>query len=168
MPVFVRHKSGTVAIDVHFHFERAVCHWKTYFRFRSLQQNDRLLVRQKRCGSNKTFLLTTRWFICAPNVRRVKRDAARTQKKSASLKLVHSSRFEFDPHRHWRRKASMCQYIVAGMISPWFNLQANKNNNNNNNYNYNFVNCDRHTYCIYNALIYWRTEQFTQYRLFSK
>ncbi len=31
-------KSGTVAIDVYFHFERAVCHWETYFLFCSLQQ----------------------------------------------------------------------------------------------------------------------------------
>jgi hypothetical protein len=34
-------------------------------------------VRKKRCGPNK--------------------------QKSASLKLVHNSRYEIDPHRHWRR-----------------------------------------------------------------
>ena len=34
------HTSGTVAIDVHFHFEHAICQCKTYFRFRSLQQNE--------------------------------------------------------------------------------------------------------------------------------
>jgi hypothetical protein len=27
-----RHKSGTVAIDVHFRFEHAVCNCETYFR----------------------------------------------------------------------------------------------------------------------------------------
>ncbi len=37
----------------------------------------------KRCGSNKTCLLITRQFIGAPNLRSVKRDAARTRKKSA-------------------------------------------------------------------------------------
>jgi hypothetical protein len=46
------------------------------------------------------------------------------KKKSASLKLVHNSSCEFDPHRHWRRKASMRQYNGEGMISPWLNLRA--------------------------------------------
>jgi hypothetical protein len=36
----VRHKAGTEAIDVHFRFEHAVYHCETYFRFRSLQQNE--------------------------------------------------------------------------------------------------------------------------------
>jgi hypothetical protein len=34
------YKSGTVALDVHFHFEHAICHRKMYFPFRSLQQNE--------------------------------------------------------------------------------------------------------------------------------
>jgi hypothetical protein len=29
-----------VAINVHFHFEHAICQCKTYFRFPSLQQNE--------------------------------------------------------------------------------------------------------------------------------
>ncbi len=37
----------------------------------------------KRCWSNKTCLLIKRQFICAPNLRGVKRDAARTRKKYA-------------------------------------------------------------------------------------
>ena len=65
-----------------------------------------------------------RQFICAPNVRSVKRDAARTRKKSANSNLVHNLRGEFDPHRHLRRKASVRQYNGAGMISPQFNLRA--------------------------------------------
>jgi hypothetical protein len=39
-------KSGTVAIDVHFHSERAVCQCKTYFRFRFLQQNELAITLQ--------------------------------------------------------------------------------------------------------------------------
>ncbi len=39
---------------------------------------------KKRCGSNKIFLLIPRQFICAPNLRSGKSDAARTRKKSAS------------------------------------------------------------------------------------
>jgi hypothetical protein len=42
----------------------------------------------RRCGSNKIFLLTTRQFICAPNVRSVKREAARIGKKSARSNMV--------------------------------------------------------------------------------
>ncbi len=49
-----------------------------------------------------TFLLITRQFICAPNVRSVKREAARTRKKSANSNLNHNLRTEFDPHRHLR------------------------------------------------------------------
>ncbi len=36
----VSHKSRTVAMDVPFRFEHTVCHCETYFRFRSLQQNE--------------------------------------------------------------------------------------------------------------------------------
>jgi hypothetical protein len=74
----------------------------------------------RRCGSNKTFLLTTRQFFCAPNVRSVKRDVARTRKKSGNSNLVHNLRSEFDPHRHLRRKASVRKYNAAGIISPNF------------------------------------------------
>ncbi len=99
----VGYKSGTVAIDVHFHFERAICHWKTYFIF-ALTKWRGDLFDKKRCGANKTFLLMTRQFICAPNVRSVKRCAVQTRKKSAILKLFHNLRCEFYPHRHWRRE----------------------------------------------------------------
>jgi hypothetical protein len=34
----------------------------------------------RRCGSNNTFLLKMRHFICAQNLRSIKRDAARTKK----------------------------------------------------------------------------------------
>ncbi len=54
----------------------------------------------------------------------LKRDGAQTRKKSASSNLVHNLRSEFDPHRHWRRKASVRQYNGAAMISTWFNLWA--------------------------------------------
>jgi hypothetical protein len=60
------------------------------------------LFDKKRCRSNSTFLLITRQFICAPNVRSVKSDAARTRKKSADSNLVYNLRSEFDPHRHLR------------------------------------------------------------------
>ncbi len=92
------------------------------------------------CGSNHTVKLITHQFICAPNVRSVKRDVARTRKKSASLRLVHKLHCKFDPRRHWRRKASMRQYIGAGMISPWFNLRAEQ------------------VHFIYNARIYWHNK----------
>ncbi len=78
------HKSGTVAIDVHFRFEHAGFHCEKYFRFHSLQQDDK-----KRCGSNMTFLLITRQLICAPNVRSVKGDAARTRKKICKF-MIHA------------------------------------------------------------------------------
>ncbi len=120
----VGHKSETLAIDVHFHFERAVCHWETYFLFRSPAKWIGDLFGKKRCGSSKTFLSITRQFICTPNVQSVKRDAARARKKSASSNLVHNLHSEFDPHRHWRRKASVRQYNGAAMISLWFNLWA--------------------------------------------
>jgi hypothetical protein len=38
------------------------------------------LFDKKRCGSNKTFLLIMRQFICAPNVRSVKRVTAEQEK----------------------------------------------------------------------------------------
>ncbi len=65
-----------------------------------------------------------RQFICALNVRSVKRDAARTRKKSANSNLVHNLRSEFDPHHHLRGKASVRQYNSAWMISPLPNLRA--------------------------------------------
>jgi hypothetical protein len=86
--------------------------------------------------SNKTFLLKTRQFICALNVRRVKRNAARTRKKTMGLNLVYNLRSEFDPHRHLCRKASVRQYNGAGMILPYYNLRA------------------EHVLLIYNAGIY--------------
>jgi hypothetical protein len=90
-----------VAIDVHFSFEHAICHWETYFPLRSLQQNEQAICLTKSdADQHKTFLLLTRQFICAPNVRSAKRDAARTRKKSTSSNLVHNLRCEFYPHRH--------------------------------------------------------------------
>ncbi len=77
------------------------------------------LFDKKRCGPNKIFLLITRQFICAPNVQSVKRDAARTRKKSASSNLVHNLRGEFGPHRHLLRRASVRQYNGAGIILPY-------------------------------------------------
>ncbi len=38
-------------------------------------------------GPNKTFLLITHQFICAPNLRSVKRDGALTRKKSANFTI---------------------------------------------------------------------------------
>jgi len=93
-----------------------------------------------RWGSNHTVKLITHQFICTPNVRSVKRDPTWTRKKCASLSLVHNLHCKFDPRRHWRRKASMRQYIGAGMISPWFNLRAEQ------------------VLFIYNAWIYWHNE----------
>jgi hypothetical protein len=65
-----------------------------------------------------------RQFICAPNVRSVKSDAARTRKKSARSNLVHNLRGEFDPHRHLRGKASVRQFNGAEMILLYSNLLA--------------------------------------------
>ncbi len=48
----------------------------SYFRFSS--SND--YFDNKQFGSNKIFLLKTRQFVCAPNLRSVKSDAARTKK----------------------------------------------------------------------------------------
>jgi hypothetical protein len=94
------------------------------------------LFDKKRCGSNKIFPLTTRQFICAPNVRSVKRDAAQTRKKSERSNLVHNLRGEFDPHRHLHGKASVRQCNGAEMILLYFNLLA------------------EHSLLIYNAGIY--------------
>ena len=99
----VRQWSRTVAIEVYFQFEHAVFEQNVLFPFPLVTAKwigD--LFDKKRCESNKIFPLTTRQFICAPNVRSVKRDAARTRKKSASSNLVHNLRYEFCPHRHWR------------------------------------------------------------------
>ncbi len=103
---------------------------------------NRRLFDKKRCGSNKTFLLTTRQFICAPNVRSIKRDAARTRKKSASSKLYHNWRCEFDPHRHLRRGLRcvimtplrshfllpLNHSMPTERLCPWGVTQKNKNN----------------------------------------
>jgi hypothetical protein len=89
----VRHKSGTVA-TVPFAIKKCIS-----VSAPSSKMNRRL-VWQK---AKKTFLLMMRQFICVPNVRSVKRDAARTRKKSATSNLFHNLRCEFDPHRHWRR-----------------------------------------------------------------
>jgi hypothetical protein len=67
MLTVVRHKSGAVKIDDQFTF-----------------LNMQFVFENKRCGSNKTFLLVMRLFICAPNLRSAKGDAARTRKRSAS------------------------------------------------------------------------------------
>jgi hypothetical protein len=104
----------------------------------------------KRYGANKTFYLVTRHFICAPNLRSVKRDAARTRKKFASSKLIPKSRSKFDPHRHWRRKLRCVNILAKGWSHRDLIWGQNK-------------------ICpIYNAQIFWRTEQFTSYRLLSK
>jgi hypothetical protein len=58
----------------------------------------------RRCGSNMLFLIIMRLFICAPNVRSVKRGAARTRKKSVRSNMVHNWSSEFVPHRHLRRR----------------------------------------------------------------
>jgi hypothetical protein len=68
-------------------------------------------------------------FICAPNVRTVKRDAAEQEKKSANSNLVHNLHSEFDPHRLLRSKALVRQYNGAGMISSLLNLRAEQVNN---------------------------------------
>jgi hypothetical protein len=46
----------------------------------------------KKCGSNKTFLLTTHQFICAPNLWSVEEMQPKQEKNG--------SRCEFGPHRH--------------------------------------------------------------------
>ncbi len=111
-----------MAIDVYFQFEHAVFEQNVWFPFPLVTAKwigD--LFDQKRCGSNKIFLKIIRQFICALNVRSVKRDAAQTRKESARSNLVHNLRSEFDRHRHLRRKASVRQYNVAGMILLYFN-----------------------------------------------
>ncbi len=66
MLTVVRHKSGTVAIETHLPA-------KNVFPF---PLSPAKLISDyfdnKRCGSNKTFLLITRQFICAPNLRSMK------------------------------------------------------------------------------------------------
>jgi hypothetical protein len=106
MLTVVTHKSETVAIDVHFHNERISV------SALSCKMNRRLVHGKKRCGSNKTFLLITRQFICAPNVRSVKRDATRTRKKS-EISYLYSIRAS-----PFAQETSMRQYNGAGMISP--------------------------------------------------
>ncbi len=126
-----------MAIEVYFQFEHAVFEQNVLFHFPLVTAKcigD--LFDKKRCRSNKIVLLITRQFICAPNVRSVKRDAAQTRKKSARSNLVHNLRSEFDPHRHLRRKASVRQFNGAGMILLYFNLWA------------------EHVLLIYNAGIY--------------
>ena len=79
------------------------------------------------------FLLITRQFICAPNVRSVKRDAAQTRKKSANSNLVHNLRSEFDPHRHLRAEQVLIhmnkykkRMICGSDLAEWFErLTAN-------------------------------------------
>jgi hypothetical protein len=51
----------------------------------------------------------------------VKRDAVKTNKKSANSNMTHNLRCNFAPHRHLRRKASVRQFNGAEMISPEFN-----------------------------------------------
>ncbi len=90
----------------------------------------------KRYRANKTFLYITCQFICAPNHWSVKRDAARTRKKSASLKLFLGMCCVFDPHRQWLRRLR-CVYIL---VLGWF---------------YHNLIC-RQNYCIY-SMAYSRT-----------
>ncbi len=92
------------------------------------------LFGKKRCGSNKTLLLITRQFICAPNVRSVKRDAARTRKKSVRSNLVHNLRYEFDsaspfaqeagpniyPARIYWRTEILCVSLIDKVIAYSF------------------------------------------------
>jgi hypothetical protein len=135
----------------YFQFEYAVLEQNVLFPFPLVTAKwigD--LFDKKGCGSNKIFLLITRQFICAPNVRSEKRDAVQTRKKSAISNMVHNLHSEFDPHRHLRRKASVRQYNGAVMILLYFNLWA------------------EHVLLIYNAGIYWRTKQFTPHCLISK
>jgi hypothetical protein len=73
MSTVVRHKFGTVAIDVHFRFEQPFAIEKRISV--SVLSSKMNRFDKKRCGSNKTFLLIRRQIICAPNVRSVKRDA---------------------------------------------------------------------------------------------
>jgi hypothetical protein len=77
MLTVVRHKSGTMAINVHFHFEHGISPLKNVFPFPvSPTKIISHYFDNKRCGSNKTFLLITRQFIYALNLQSVKRDSA--------------------------------------------------------------------------------------------
>ncbi len=43
------------------------------------------------------------------------KSVARTRKKSASSKLIHKSRFKFDPHCHWRRRLRCVNIMAQGL-----------------------------------------------------
>ncbi len=80
----VRHKSGTVAINVHFHFEHDI--WKkTFFRF--LLSPAKLISdyfdKNKQCRSNETFLRITRQFF-AHWIFRVNGDVTRNKRKESA------------------------------------------------------------------------------------
>jgi hypothetical protein len=89
MKTSVKYKSEseTVAIDIDLHFEHASLLLKYVLPFPLVPA--KLIgdyFDNKRYGANKTILLTTRQFICAPNHGSVKRDAARTRKKNTLVK----------------------------------------------------------------------------------
>jgi len=107
-------------MDVHFIFEHHICHWKhNSISALSSKINKRLLWHYRRFGSNNTFLLIMRHFICAQNLRSVKRDVA--QRKKSASSIIHAANSHHD-------------------------LICRPNNSH-----------------IYNAQIYWRTEQFAPY-----
>ncbi len=123
-----RHKSGTVAIDVHLFW---TCHLplKNIFPFPlSPAKLKGDYFDNRWCGSNSTVIHTTRQFIYAM-FGAWRETRPEQEKKSASLKLIPNSRCKFDPHRHWRRRLR------------WVNTMA-----------------QRWVLHIYNARIYWRTE----------
>jgi hypothetical protein len=89
MKTSIRYKYGTMAIDIYLHFEHASLLLKYVLPFPFVPSKfigD--YFGNKRYGANKTLLLTTRQFICAPNHRSVKRDAAQTSKKIREFKNV--------------------------------------------------------------------------------
>ncbi len=113
MKTSVRYKSGDRYL-----FSFWTCHLLLKYVFPVPLVTAKLLVEyfdNRRYRLNKTFLLNM-LIICAPNHWNVKRDSARTRKKSASLKLFLRLCCVFNPHRHWLRRLR-CVYL---MVQGWF------------------------------------------------
>ncbi len=89
-----------MAIDVHFILNVPFAIEKRISVSVLSSKLNRDLFDKKRCDANKAFLITMRQFSCALNVRSVKRDAVRTRKKSAILKLFPNLRCELYLHRN--------------------------------------------------------------------
>ncbi len=73
----------------------------------------------KRCSSNKILILITRQFICTPDLRTMKSDAAQT----STNPRVHDSRCEFGPHRHWCREL---RCVIASLFALHRLLPSNR------------------------------------------